>query len=71
MHHRPVSSWAAAVGSTLYETGAFPNEMAAFLATIPYNMYAILSILIVLVLSFSDLEFGPHGGRGIQSGDHR
>ena len=30
----PVSSWAAAVGSTLYETGAFPNEMAAFLATI-------------------------------------
>ena len=55
----PVSSWAAAVGSTLYETGAFPNEMAAFLATIPYNMYAILSILIVLVLSFSDLEFGP------------
>ncbi len=33
--------------------------MAAFLATIPYNMYAILSILIVLVLSFSDLEFGP------------
>ena len=55
----PISSWAAAVGSTLYETGAFPNEMSAFFATIPYNMYAILSILMVTVLSLTDLEFGP------------
>jgi tetracycline resistance efflux pump len=55
----PVSSWAAAVGSTLYETGSFSNELSAFFATIPYNMYAILSILMVLVLSLSDLEFGP------------
>lgn len=55
----PVSSWAAAVGSTLYETGAFPNELSAFFATIPYNMYAILTILMVILLSFTDLEFGP------------
>ena len=48
----PISSWAAAVGSTLYETGAFPNEMSAFFATIPYNM-------MVTVLSLTDLEFGP------------
>ncbi|MCH3951677.1 MAG: Na+/H+ antiporter NhaC family protein [Acidaminococcus sp.] len=55
----PVSSWAAAVGSTLYETGAFSNELSAFFATIPYNMYAILSIFMVMALSFTDLEFGP------------
>ena len=55
----PVSSWAAAVGSTLYETGAFSNELSAFFATIPYNMYAILSIAMVMILSCTDLEFGP------------
>ena len=37
----PISSWAAAVGSTLYETGAFQNELSAFIATIPYNLYAL------------------------------
>ncbi|MDD2413830.1 MAG: Na+/H+ antiporter NhaC family protein [Eubacteriaceae bacterium] len=55
----PISSWAAAVGSTLYSTGSFPNELAAFISTIPYNLYAILTILMVLTLSISDLEFGP------------
>ncbi|WP_288935144.1 Na+/H+ antiporter NhaC family protein [uncultured Acidaminococcus sp.] len=55
----PVSSWAAAVGSTLYETGAFSNELSAFFATIPYNMYAILSIIMVVTLSATNLEFGP------------
>ena len=55
----PVSSWAAAVGSTLFETGSFTNELSAFFATIPFNMYATLSILMVLTLSFTDLEFGP------------
>lgn len=54
----PISSWAAAVGSTLYETGAFTNELQAFFATIPYNLYAILSILMVVILSVSSLEFG-------------
>lgn len=55
----PISSWAAAVGSTLYETGAFSNELSAFFATIPYNLYAILSIIMVIVLSVTNLEFGP------------
>lgn len=55
----PISSWAAAVGSTLYETGAFQNELGAFVATIPYNLYAILCILMVIILSVTNLEFGP------------
>ncbi len=55
----PISSWAAAVGSTLYETGAFSNELQAFFATIPYNLYAILSIVMVLALAITNLDFGP------------
>ncbi|MDO4288366.1 MAG: Na+/H+ antiporter NhaC family protein [Eubacterium sp.] len=55
----PISSWAAAVGSTLYETGSFSNELQAFFATIPYNLYAILSIIMVLVVSSTNLDFGP------------
>lgn len=55
----PVSSWAAAVGSTLVSTGGFSNEMSAFLATIPYNLYALLTIFMVLTLSVTNLEFGP------------
>lgn len=54
----PISSWAAAVGSTLYETGAFQNELSAFVATIPYNLYALLSILMVVIISITNLDFG-------------
>ncbi len=55
----PISSWAAAVGSTLYATGAFSNELGAFVATIPYNLYAILCILMVIFISVFNLDFGP------------
>lgn len=55
----PISSWAAAVGSNLTETGAFENDLAAFIATIPYNLYALLSIALVVVLCCTKLDFGP------------
>lgn len=55
----PISSWAAAVGSNLYSTGAFPNELAAFVSTIPYNLYAILSIIMIIVIASANLDFGP------------
>ena len=55
----PVSSWAAAVGSSLAATGEFTSDIAAFMATIPYNLYAILSILMVLLICLKDLDFGP------------
>lgn len=54
----PISSWAAAVGSTLYETGAFSNEMSAFVATIPYNLYALLTIFMAMMVCLLDLDFG-------------
>ncbi len=55
----PVSSWAAAVGSNLQITGAFESDLAAFVSTIPYNLYALLSIFLVVVLSCTNLDFGP------------
>ena len=38
----PVSSWAAAVGSSLKDNSVFESDMAAFMATIPWNFYALL-----------------------------
>ena len=55
----PISSWAAAVGSNLKATGAFESDLQAFVATIPYNLYAILSITMVIVLACTHLDFGP------------
>ena len=48
----PISSWAAAVGSNLKATGAFESDFAAFVATIPYNFYALFSIIMVVMVFF-------------------
>ncbi len=55
----PVSSWVAAVGSSLGASGAFESDMAAFLATIPFNLYALLTIAMVLILATTNIGFGP------------
>ena len=57
----PISSWAAAVGSNLRTTGAFTSDFSAFCSTIPYNLYALLTIAMVVFLSISDRDFGPMG----------
>jgi Na+/H+ antiporter NhaC len=51
----PVSSWAVAVASEVSETEGFH----AFLATIPYNLYALLTILMVFFIAFTGRDFGP------------
>ena len=51
----PVSSWAVAVASEVSETGGFN----VFLSTIPYNLYAILTIAMVLIISITGKDFGP------------
>ena len=51
----PVSSWAVAVASEVSKTDGFH----AFLATIPFNFYALMTILMVLVISFTGKDFGP------------
>lgn len=53
----PVSSWAAAVASQMEENG-FENGFQAFINTIPFNLYAILTIIMLLILAFSKFDFG-------------
>ena len=55
----PISSWAAAVGSNLRGTGVFTSDFSAFCATIPYNLYAILTLIMVSYLSIHGTDFGP------------
>lgn len=58
----PVSSWAAAIGSSLSVTGEFESDLAAFVATIPFNFYALLSLVMVIILCITNLDFGPGKG---------
>ena len=51
----PVSSWAVAVASEVSQSGGFH----IFLSTIPYNFYALLTIVMVIFLSLTGLDFGP------------
>ncbi|MCQ2507409.1 MAG: Na+/H+ antiporter NhaC family protein [Dorea sp.] len=55
----PVSSWAAAVGSNLQSTGAFKSDLIAFCSTIPYNLYALLTLFMVFILAVKELDYGP------------
>ncbi len=50
----PVSSWAVAVGGYLGDDG-----FNTFIASIPYNFYALLTILFVFVLLALNTDFGP------------
>lgn len=51
----PISSWAAAV------TGFVPGDegFSTFIKAIPYNYYAILTIVMMLVLAIGKFDFGP------------
>lgn len=51
----PISSWAAAVSGTVEGV----NGISLFIQTIPYNLYALLTIAMVLFLSFTGFDFGP------------
>lgn len=51
----PISSWAAAVSGTVEGV----NGISLFISTIPYNLYAFLTILMVIFIAVSDFDFGP------------
>lgn len=53
----PISSWAAAVGSSLPE-GSDIDGFELFLRTIPFNFYAILTIVMILFIIMLDFDFG-------------
>ena len=53
----PVSSWAAAVTSSVPD-GSGINGFTMFLRTIPYNYYALLTIVMSLFLIFTGTDYG-------------
>jgi Na+/H+ antiporter NhaC len=55
----PLSSWAVGVGSNIKATGAFQSDFTAFVATIPWNFYAIFSLLVVVLVSWGGFDVGP------------
>ncbi|WP_052446917.1 Na+/H+ antiporter NhaC family protein [Candidatus Soleaferrea massiliensis] len=56
----PISSWALAVTSIMSSSGvSATSTMDAFMNTIPYNLYAFLTIFMVVIMSVTNLEFGP------------
>ena len=63
----PVSSWAAAVGSNLKETKAFDSDIGAFVATIPWNFYALLCLTLVVLVCCFNLNFGAMAKAETQS----
>lgn len=53
----PISSWAAAVGSSLPDDSAI-DGFNLFLRTIPFNFYALLTIIMILFIMILDFDFG-------------
>ena len=54
----PISSWAAAVTSSVPEDSGI-NGFAVFIQTIPYNLYAILTLVMILMVTLLRVDFGP------------
>lgn len=50
----PVSSWAVAVGGYLGDNG-----FSTFVESIPYNFYALATIVFVFFICASNMDFGP------------
>ncbi len=50
----PISSWAVAVASEVGGEGG----LAAFVQTVPYNLYALLTLLMVAIVCVTDFDFG-------------
>ena len=51
----PISSWAAAVAGSVDGV----NGISLFIQTIPYNLYALLTIAMVIFISVTGLDYGP------------
>ena len=51
----PISSWAAAVAGVVPDM----NGLELFIHTIPYNFYALLTIITMLTLTITNTDFGP------------
>ena len=50
----PISSWAAAVSGTVEGV----NGIRLFISTIPYNLYALLTLIMVVFISLTSIDYG-------------
>ena len=67
----PISSWAAAVAGFARGAGA-DSGMSLFVQAIPYNFYAIFTIVLMVVIAIAKFDFGPmklHEKNAIEKGD--
>ncbi len=67
----PISSWAAAVAGFARGAGA-ESGISLFVQAIPYNFYALFTILMMVVLAVSKMDYGPmkiHEKNAIEKGD--
>ena len=53
----PISSWAAAVSG--FAEGSGMNGFQLFLSAIPYNFYAILTIVMMVFITLTKFDYGP------------
>ncbi len=51
----PISSWAAAISGTVENV----NGISLFIRTIPFNLYALLTLAMVAFICLTNLDFGP------------
>ena len=54
----PISSWAAAVAGFAAGAGA-TSGFSLFISAIPYNFYAILTVVMMLFVAIAGFDFGP------------
>lgn len=54
----PISSWGASVATYIQNEGV-GNGMNKFVQTIPYNLYAILTLIMVFTICVTNVNFGP------------
>ena len=51
----PISSWAAAVAGVVVSV----NGLALFVKAIPYNFYSLLTLVMILVITLLQFDYGP------------
>ncbi len=67
----PISSWAAAVAGFARGAGA-DSGMSLFIQAIPYNFYAIFTIIMMVVIAVMKFDYGPmklHEKNAMEKGD--
>lgn len=67
----PISSWAAAVAGFARGAGA-ENGISLFVQAIPYNFYALFTILMMVVIAVAKIDYGPmrlHEKNASEKGD--